>query len=86
MRRCSSTRIAAWPRSTRWSSRRRATCIVLDAKIDFDDNALFRHPDIEELRDETEENPAELRAAKAGLSFISLTATSAAWSTAPAWR
>ncbi|MSU78569.1 MAG: ADP-forming succinate--CoA ligase subunit beta [Gemmataceae bacterium] len=47
--------------------------IVLDAKITFDDNALFRHPDIEKLRDETEENPAELRAAKSGLSFISLT-------------
>ena len=45
---------------------------VLDAKMTFDDNALFRHPDIEKLRDETEENPAELRAAKAGLSFISL--------------
>ena len=40
----------------------------------FDDNALFRHPDIEQLRDETEENPAELRAAP-GLSYISLTGT-----------
>jgi succinyl-CoA synthetase beta subunit len=38
----------------------------------FDDNALFRHSDIEELRDETEENPADLRAAKAGLTYISL--------------
>ena len=46
--------------------------IVLDAKITFDDNALFRHPDIEKLRDESEENPAELRAARSGLSFISL--------------
>jgi len=46
---------------------------ALDAKMTFDDNALFRHPDIEKLRDETEENPAELRAAKSGLSFISLT-------------
>jgi succinyl-CoA synthetase beta subunit len=45
---------------------------VLDAKMTFDDNALFRHPDIEKLRDESEENPAELRAGKAGLSFISL--------------
>ena len=45
---------------------------VLDAKMTFDDNALFRHPDIEALRDETEENPAELRAANAGLSFIQL--------------
>jgi succinyl-CoA synthetase beta subunit len=46
--------------------------IVLDAKIGFDDNALFRHPDIERLRDEAEENPAELRAGRAGLSYISL--------------
>ena len=48
---------------------------VLDAKMTFDDNALFRHPEIEKLRDESEENPAELRAAKAGLSYISLTGT-----------
>jgi succinyl-CoA synthetase beta subunit len=46
--------------------------LALDAKMTFDDNALFRHPDIDKLRDETEENPAELRAARAGLSFISL--------------
>src|SRR5437763_3153168 len=39
----------------------------------FDDNALFRHPEIEALRDLAEENPAEVRAGKAGLSFISLT-------------
>src|SRR5207247_4382610 len=44
----------------------------LEAKMTFDDNALFRHPDIEKLRDETEEDPAELRAARAGLSFIRL--------------
>ncbi len=46
--------------------------LAVDAKINFDDNALFRHPDIEKLRDISEENPAELRAAKAGLSYISL--------------
>jgi succinyl-CoA synthetase beta subunit len=46
--------------------------IVLDAKITFDDNALFRHGEIEKLRDEAEEDPAELRAARSGLSFISL--------------
>jgi succinyl-CoA synthetase beta subunit len=46
--------------------------LVLDAKMAFDDNALFRHPDIEQLRDETEENPADLRAARAGLTYISL--------------
>jgi succinyl-CoA synthetase beta subunit len=49
--------------------------IVLDAKMTFDDNALFRHPDIEALRDESEENPADLRAAKAGLTYISLNGT-----------
>jgi succinyl-CoA synthetase beta subunit len=47
--------------------------LALDAKMTFDDNALFRHPEIEKLRDEAEENPAELRAAKAGLTYISLT-------------
>jgi succinyl-CoA synthetase beta subunit len=47
--------------------------LALDAKMTFDDNALFRHPDIERLRDESEENLAELRAARAGLSYISLT-------------
>jgi succinyl-CoA synthetase beta subunit len=46
---------------------------VLDAKMTFDDNALFRHPDIAKLLDESEENPAELRAGKAGLTYISLT-------------
>src|SRR5207245_9154433 len=49
--------------------------LALDAKINFDDNALFRHPDIEALRDEAEEDPAELRAARAGLSFIRLNGT-----------
>jgi len=49
--------------------------LALDAKIIFDDNALFRHPELESFRDESEENPLELRASKAGLSFISLTGT-----------
>jgi len=49
--------------------------VALDAKMTFDDNALFRHPDIEQLRDETEENPSELRAGKSGLSYISLNGT-----------
>jgi succinyl-CoA synthetase beta subunit len=47
--------------------------LAVDAKMTFDDNALFRHPDIVPLRDESEEDPAELRAARAGLSFIRLT-------------
>jgi succinyl-CoA synthetase beta subunit len=47
--------------------------LALDAKMTFDDNALSRHPDVEKYRDLTEEDPAEVRAAKAGLSYISLT-------------
>jgi succinyl-CoA synthetase beta subunit len=47
--------------------------LALDAKMTFDDNALDRHSDIAALRDESEEDPAELRAARAGLSFIRLT-------------
>ncbi len=46
--------------------------IALDAKMNFDDNALFRHKDIEELRDETEEDPAELEASKHELNYIKL--------------
>jgi succinyl-CoA synthetase beta subunit len=46
--------------------------VVLDAKIDFDDNALFRHPDVASLRDLSEENPVEIRAGNASLNFIQL--------------
>jgi succinyl-CoA synthetase beta subunit len=46
--------------------------LALDAKINFDDNALFRHPDVEELRDPDEEDPAELEAAKHSLNYIKL--------------
>jgi succinyl-CoA synthetase beta subunit len=46
--------------------------IALDAKLNFDDNALYRHPEIEELRDVTEESAQELEAGKYGLSYISL--------------
>jgi len=46
--------------------------IALDAKMNFDDNALFRHKDVEELRDEDEEDPAELEAAKYSLNYITL--------------
>jgi succinyl-CoA synthetase beta subunit len=46
--------------------------IALDAKMDFDDNALYRHPDIEALRDETEEDPAELEASKYELNYVKL--------------
>jgi succinyl-CoA synthetase beta subunit len=46
--------------------------IALDAKIGFDDNALFRHKDILEMRDTTEENPKEVEASKFDLSYIAL--------------
>ena len=45
---------------------------VLDAKVSFDDNALFRHPDIMELRDETEEDEKEVEASKHDLAYIAL--------------
>ena len=46
--------------------------LALDAKIGFDDNGLFRHPDLRELRDATEEDPRETEAAKHDLSYIAL--------------
>src|SRR5690606_36407952 len=49
--------------------------MALDGKMAFDDNALFRHPDIVAMRDESEEDPAELEAKEAGLSYINLDGT-----------
>jgi len=46
--------------------------LALDAKFNFDDNALFRHPEIVEMRDLDEEDPAEVEASKYDLSYISL--------------
>lgn len=46
--------------------------LALDGKVNFDDNALFRHPDIKELRDPTEEDAAEARAAQFDLSYVNL--------------
>jgi succinyl-CoA synthetase beta subunit len=45
---------------------------ALDAKMNFDDNALFRHPDVVKLRDIEEENPLEVEAGKHGLNYIKL--------------
>ena len=45
---------------------------ALDAKINFDDNALFRHPDLRELRDITEEDSLEVEASKYSLNYIKL--------------
>nr|WP_294529589.1 ADP-forming succinate--CoA ligase subunit beta [uncultured Rhodopila sp.] len=46
--------------------------VALDAKVSFDDNALFRHPELEKLRDESEEDPKELEASKHDLSYVAL--------------
>jgi succinyl-CoA synthetase beta subunit len=46
--------------------------VALDAKVSFDDNALFRHPDLQKLRDESEEDPKELEAAKFELNYVAL--------------
>ncbi len=49
--------------------------VALDAKVSFDDNALFRHPELEKLRDEAEEDPKELEAAKHSLNYVALDGT-----------
>ena len=49
--------------------------LCLDAKINFDDNALFRHPEIAALRDESEEDPKEIEAAKNELNYVALGGT-----------
>lgn len=46
--------------------------IALDGKMGFDDNSLFRHPDVEAMRDESEENPIEREASGYGLSYVKL--------------
>ena len=46
--------------------------VALDAKFDFDENSLFRHPDILELRDPDEEDPLEQKASKFGLSYVKM--------------
>jgi succinyl-CoA synthetase beta subunit len=49
-----------------------ANLLVLDTKMSFDSNALYRHPDVVALRDETEEDPAEIEASKYDLAYIKL--------------
>jgi succinyl-CoA synthetase beta subunit len=48
------------------------TLLALDAKVNFDDNALYRHPELKELRDLDEEDPLEVDASKHGLNYIKL--------------
>jgi succinyl-CoA synthetase beta subunit len=52
-----------------------AKLVALDAKMTFDDNALFRHPNLRELRDLDEEDPLEVEASKYGLNYIKLDGT-----------
>src|SRR5436309_84539 len=54
---------------------KQAQLIAIDAKISFDDNALFRHNDIEMLADESQEKPLDVRAKKANLNYIALDGT-----------
>jgi succinyl-CoA synthetase beta subunit len=49
--------------------------LALDAKMNFDDNALYRHPDIRELRDTSQEDALEVEASRAGLSYIKMDGT-----------
>jgi succinyl-CoA synthetase beta subunit len=49
--------------------------VALDAKVSFDDNGLFRHPELEKLQDEAEQDPKELEAARNDLSYIALDGT-----------
>ncbi|HEX5328507.1 MAG TPA: ADP-forming succinate--CoA ligase subunit beta [Acetobacteraceae bacterium] len=49
--------------------------VALDAKMNFDDNALFRHPELEKLHDESEEDPKELEAARHNLNYVALDGT-----------
>lgn len=63
---CSLAEINPWVRT------KDGAMIALDAKMNFDDNALFRHPDISALRDASEEDPSEVRAQTAGISFVKL--------------
>src|SRR5579883_1261393 len=51
---------------------KQGSVLCLDAKMSFDDNGLFRHPDIRELRDPNEEDPTETEAAKYDLSYVHL--------------
>ena len=49
--------------------------VALDAKVSFDDSALFRHPELEKLHDEAEEDPKELEAARYSLNYVALDGT-----------
>ncbi len=68
------TRAAGAPAASGTEARGPApdSLLAIDAKFNFDDNALFRHADLQAMQDPTEENPAEIRAKAANLSYIAL--------------
>ena len=59
--------------------------MAVDAKISLDDNALYRHPNIQAMRDLAEEAPLEIEASKFNLNYINSMAASPVWSTARDW-
>ena len=61
-----------WPRSTRWCVTKDGKLLAIDAKINFDDNALFRHPDIEAMDDDSQEKPAGCAGRRPSLNYIAL--------------
>ena len=66
----SSRRTPRSSRSTRWSSPEQGELLALDGKLNFDDNALYRHPDVAALRDPDEEDPREREAKKIDLAYV----------------
>ena len=72
VRRVSRHRLRRCSKSTRWSSPQSGDLLALDAKMNFDDNALYRHTDISDLRDLGEEDPLEIEASKFSLNYIHL--------------
>ena len=61
-----------WSRSRSLITTPSGDVLALDAKVNFDSNALFRHPDVVELRDLNEEDPKEVEASKFDLNYIAL--------------
>jgi len=60
--------------------------LALDCKINFDDNAIFRHKELKELRDTAEEDPLEVEASKYALNYIKLDGNIACMVNGPVWR
>ena len=61
-----------WWRSIRWSSPSDKKLIALDGKVSFDDNGLFKHDDVQQMRDLNEEEPLEIEAGENNLNYVKL--------------